>query len=216
MKTNAGSLLIDGCCAGAFFSELAYARKEDKAIKAQPWKAHWAPVDAKSASANQNYLKDSTDSLLIDGACNGDHYFELSCARKETKAPKAQPWKTHWSPADKESGSASQNYLVDSTGTLLIDGSISEPNGLYGHSSHRLSELASACKETQIPKTQPWKAHWAPVDVKSSNGNGNNMVDDTGSLLIDGAGAGPGNGHGGAGGGPGSGYFFSQLACARK
>ena len=52
--------------------------------KAQPWKAHWSPVDTKSMSANQNYMVDDTDSLLIDGACS-DHLFSelaFACSRK--------------------------------------------------------------------------------------------------------------------------------------
>ena len=82
MVDHAGSLLIDGCCSGAFYSELACASKESGAPKAQPWKAHWTPVDLQSASSNQNYMVDHTGSLLIDGACAGDPYSELACSRK--------------------------------------------------------------------------------------------------------------------------------------
>ena len=90
--------------------------------KDQPWKAHWSPVDAASMSANQNYLVNDTGSLLIDGVCSGGPWAELACARKEPKASKAQPWKSHWSPVDQHSRSANQNYLVDGAGSLLIDG----------------------------------------------------------------------------------------------
>ena len=81
-------------------------------------------------------MVDDTDSLLIDGFCTGGPLSELVCARKETEAPKAQPWKAHWSPVDMESASANQNYMVDDTNSLLIDGNcIGRP----------LSELAFAC-----------------------------------------------------------------------
>ena len=89
-----------------------------------------------SASANQIYMVDDTDSLLIDGVCEGGLPFELACARKETGAPKAQPWKAHWSPVDMKSASANQNYMVDDTDSLLIDGA---------GSGHLFSELAFAC-----------------------------------------------------------------------
>ena len=113
---NTGSLLIDGLCEGALHSELACARKE---TKAQPWKAHYSPVNKEQMTANQNYLVDNTGSLLIDGCCAGALHSELACARKETKA---QPWKAHYSPVNKEQMTANQNYLVDNTGSLLIDG----------------------------------------------------------------------------------------------
>lgn len=152
MKDNTGSLLIDGFCSNPPFSELACARKENKAPKAQPWKAHWSPIDMKSGSTNQNYMVDSTGSLLIDGAGPGagsgsGHLFsELVCARKETKAPKAQPWKAHWSPVDMKSGSINQNYMVDSTGSLLIDGFGIGPGTGGPGSGHLFSELACSHK----------------------------------------------------------------------
>ena len=88
MKDNTGSLLIDGCVVASGFSELACARKETEAPKTQPWRAHWSPVDAKSASANQNYMVDNTGSLLIDGftypggpgSGSGYLFSELACA----------------------------------------------------------------------------------------------------------------------------------------
>ena len=60
------------------------ATTTDLQRKAQPWKAHYSPVDMKSASANQNYMVDDTDSLLIDGVCVGDPPSELAfaCSRK--------------------------------------------------------------------------------------------------------------------------------------
>ena len=112
------------------------ATTTDLQRKEQPWKSHWSPVDVKFASANQNYMVDDTDSLLIDGVCVGDPPSELACARKETEAPKAQPWKSHWSPVDMRSASANQNYMVDDTDSLLIDGvCVGDPP----------SELAFAC-----------------------------------------------------------------------
>ena len=136
MVDDTDSLLIDGCSDGGALSELVCARKETEAPKAQPWKAHWSPVDTKSASANQNYMVDDNDSLLIDGVCAGSPFSELVCARKETEAPKAQPWKSHWSPVDTKSASANQNYMVDETDSLLIDGVCA---------GGPLSELAFAC-----------------------------------------------------------------------
>ena len=182
------------------------ATTTDQQPRTQPWKAHWSPVDMKCASANQNYMKDNTGSLLIDGVCNGDSFSELACARKETEAPKTQPWKAHWSPVDARSASANQNYMVDNTGSLLIDGCAGD---LGSSSGYLFSELACARKETEAPKTQPWKAHWSPVDARSASANQNYMVDNTGSLLIDGF-SNPGDP------GSGSGYLFSELACARN
>ena len=144
MVDDTDSLLIDGCCASSLPSELACARKETEAPKAQPWKAHWSPVDANSASANQNYMVDDNDSLLIDGVCQGAAFSELACTRKETEAPKAQPWKAHWSPVDMKSASANQNYMVDDNDSLLIDGAGSGPGSGPGP-GHLFSELAFAC-----------------------------------------------------------------------
>ena len=181
------------------FNPTMSATTTDLQRKAQPWKAHWSPVDMKSASANQNYMVDDTDSLLIDGACEGLAPSELAYARKETEAPKAQPWKAHWSPVDMKSASANQNYMVDDTDSLLIDGAC---EGLAP------SELACARKETEAPKTQPWKSHWPPVNMQSSSPKQNYMVDDTNSLLIDGSGA--------PGGGGGYPPFELAFACSRK
>lgn len=112
------------------------ATTTDLERKAQPWKDHWSPVDMKSSRTNQNYMVDDTDSLLIDGCSDNGLLSELACARKETEAPKAQPWKAHWSPVDMKSASANQNYMVDDTDSLLIDGVCS---------GGPLSELAFAC-----------------------------------------------------------------------
>ena len=187
-----GFLLIDGCNGGGFHAELACARKETKKSKAQPWKAHWSPVDEGSMTANQNYLVDDAGSLLIDGVCGGEIPIELACARKEIKASKTQRWKAHWSPVDEGSMTANQNYRVDDADSLLIDGI---------DSGHPYIELACSRKEIQVSKTQPWKAHWSPVDEGSMTTSQNYRVDDAGSLLID---------------GDSGGHIFIELACSRK
>ena len=104
---------------------------------------------------------------------------------------KTQPWKAHYSPVNKDQMTANQSYLVDNTGSILIDGICSGSGALH-------SELACARKET---KAQPWKAHYSPVNKEHMTANQNYLVDNTGSLLIDGCCAGA---------------LHSELACASK
>ncbi|KAL8659039.1 MAG: hypothetical protein Q9202_007313 [Teloschistes flavicans] len=84
MKDDNGFLLIDGISnpPGGHWGleELVCSRKEIATTKTQPWKAHWFPKE--TSGANQNYMKDDSGRLLIDGACSDDPYFELSCSRK--------------------------------------------------------------------------------------------------------------------------------------
>ena len=77
--------------------------------------------------AGQKYLVDEAGALLVDGShnCGGgphDLFAELACSRKEAGAPRAQPWKAHWSPANDSSETTGHKYLVDDTGALLVDG----------------------------------------------------------------------------------------------
>ncbi|KAI4250662.1 MAG: hypothetical protein LQ352_005308 [Teloschistes flavicans] len=153
----------------------------DQNHKAQPWKAHWSPKG--TPGTNQNYMKDDSGSLLIDGCCSGACPDELVCSREEIGHHKTQPWKAHWAPetTPKTTPGANQNYMKDDNGFLLIDG-ISNPPGGHGWD---LEELVCSRKEIETTKTQPWKAHWFPKET--SGANQNYMKDDSGRLLIDGA-----------------------------
>ncbi len=115
-----------------------------------------------------------------------------------SEVPKAQPWKANWPPAN-SSETAGNKYMVDDSGALLIDG-VAQPPFAGGHG---FSELVCANKETEAPKAQPWKANWPPAKLASEPTGHKYMVDDSGTLLVDGA----------SGGGPGG---FSELVCAKK
>ncbi|KAL8688295.1 MAG: hypothetical protein Q9224_004920 [Gallowayella concinna] len=167
--------------------------------KAQPWKAHWSPMNKASETRGPKYLVDGSNTLLVDGVIiyvSGDRISELACARKDVEAPKVQPWKTHWSTTNKAPNEG-HKYLVDGSGTLLVD-------GVHNCASADLfSELASARKEPEAPKAQPWKTHWSTTN-KAPNKGHKYLVDGSGTLLVDG-------GHTCA-----SADLFSELSCARK
>lgn len=96
-----------------------------QAPKAQPWKANWPPAKQTSQAAANKYLVDDAGALLIDGShecASADLFAKLTCSRKETEAPKVQPWKANWPPAKHTSNAAGNKYLVDDAGALLIDG----------------------------------------------------------------------------------------------
>ena len=97
-----------------------------------------------------------------------------------SQAPRAQPWKAHWSPANDASEKAGQKYMVDDAGALLIDG--------YHHcaSTDLFPELGRSHNDAGALKVQPWKAHWSPANDSSERAGQKYMVDDAGALLIDG------------------------------
>ncbi len=111
---------------------------------------------------------------------------------------KAQPWKANWPPA-KLSETTGHKYMVDDSGALLVDGASGGPPG----GDDGFFELVCANREIEAPKTQPWKANWPPAKLSSETSGHKYMVDDSGTLLVDGA----------SGGGPGG---FSELVCAKK
>ena len=112
--------------------------------RVQPWKAHWAPTQSESKSGTQ-YRANESGSLLIDGACvcaPGMMAGELARSSKEDDAPRAQPWKAHWSPTTPEAKLGTQ-YRADESGGLLIDGAcVCAPGMMAG-------ELARSSKEDE-------------------------------------------------------------------
>ncbi|KAG6991105.1 hypothetical protein G7Y79_00057g090870 [Physcia stellaris] len=122
--------------------------------KAQPWKTHWSPNSkSTSSTAGQEYLASSIGNLIVDGIVQGGspkRFSELACSEKEdsstaTEAPKAQPWKAHWSPNDNKNASdtTGQQYLAGSNGKVIVDGIV------QGGSPDRFSELASSSKKEE-------------------------------------------------------------------
>ncbi|KAL8811596.1 MAG: hypothetical protein Q9223_007498, partial [Gallowayella weberi] len=105
--------------------------------KDQPWKAHWSSENKAAKAEDQKYLVNESGTLLVDGAGSAGPISELACARKEPEAAKAQPWKSHWS-AGNNVPLEDQKYLVNESGTLLVDGA---------GSAGLVSELAACCKE---------------------------------------------------------------------
>ncbi|KAL8805666.1 MAG: hypothetical protein Q9182_001810 [Xanthomendoza sp. 2 TL-2023] len=87
---ESGALLVDGvneCTSADHFSELACARKEPEAAKAQPWKSHWSAGNKASFEARK-YLVDESGNLLIDGDssdANFDRFSELAACCKADK-----------------------------------------------------------------------------------------------------------------------------------
>ena len=100
------------------------------------------------------YSADESGSLLVDGATVPPvepppmMARELARSSKKDDAPKAQPWKAHWSPTPSESKSGTQ-YSADESGSLLIDGAcVCAPGMMAG-------VLARSSKEDEAPKVCP-------------------------------------------------------------
>ena len=93
--------------------------------RVQPWKAHW-PAAENDSKSTLKYRADDSGSLLVDGVCtNGEMGLcELARSSKEDEALKVTTAKTAYCFVllSKDVQSDRKKYLVDDSGSLLVDG----------------------------------------------------------------------------------------------